>query len=240
MKTQEVIYKDGDDACHAYMAFDEARQGKQPTVIIVHAFDGLTDFIRDYAQKVVDAGYVAFCVDMFGEGKTSDNFDGCMSLIMPFFNERQLLLNRIHAGFEACKSQEIVDADKIGAMGFCFGGLTVLDLARSGANVKGVVGMHSALMALPEEIEQGEFRSKVLILNGYDDPQVGPEQLAVFAEELNQRNVDWQYVFFSKTQHAYTEPHASDIGGPESGRVYSPDSARRAWDYTRQFFDEVL
>lgn len=239
MQKQVVEYNDGELVCQGFMVFDASKSGPQPTVLIAHAFDGITDHIRHYAEQVAEAGYVVFCVDMFGGGKTASDMDGCMALIMPFLNDRTLLQRRILAGFAACQAQERVDNSKILAMGFCFGGMCVLDLARAGADVKGVAAMHSVL-APPEQVPVGDFTAQVLILHGYDDPQVGPDQLTVIANELNAKRVDWQFVFFSHTKHSYTEPKAADIGTPESGRVYNADSARRAWDYCQLFFKEVL
>jgi len=239
MQTQIVEYKDGDVTCKAYLAFDESRTGPQPTLFVAHAFDGVTEFIHDYAQKIVAAGYVAFCVDMFGEGQTATTFDDCMALIMPFLNNRALLQRRVLAGFEACKALDVVDEANIKAMGFCFGGMCVLDLARAGADVKAVASLHGALMP-PENVTLGEFKAKVLILHGYDDPQITPEVLPVITKELNEKKVDWQFIYFSHTQHSFTEPRAAEIGSPETGRVYSPSSARRAWEYCQVFFAESL
>lgn len=239
MRSEIITYQDGEVTCKGYLAYDESRKAPQPTVLIVHAFDGITDFIRDYAAKVVASGYAAFCVDMYGEGITANDMDGCMALVMPFFNDRALLQRRILAGFEACRQLEVVDEARIAAMGFCFGGTTSLDLARAGADVKAVVSFHGNLLP-PEGVSEGTFSAKALILHGYDDPQCGHEQLPILADELNAKGVDWQFVYFSHTQHAYTEPGASDIGGPESGRIYNADSARRAWEYCNLLFAEVL
>lgn len=238
MQHKTITYQDNNTTCKAYLAYNEAATTPQPTVLIVHAFDGITDFIRDYASLVVDAGYTAFCVDMFGQGKTANNFDACIDLIMPFINDRAMLQRRILAGFETCKAQKQVDENNIVAMGFCFGGMTVLDLARSGADVKAVASLHGVMTA-PENVELGEFKAKALILHGYDDPQIKPDQLPIIADELTTKNVDWQFVYFGHTQHAFTEPHASDIGGPNSGRIYNADSARRSWLYCQMLFDEM-
>lgn len=238
MHTEIITYHDGEVTCKGFLAYDETRREPQPTVLVVHAFDGITDFIRDYAAQIVKAGYAAFCVDMYGEGATADTLDGCMALVMPFFKDRALLQQRILAGFVACHNLDIVDATRIAALGFCFGGTACLDLARSGADVKGVISLHGNLLP-PEGVPDSKITAKVLILHGYDDPQCGHDQLPVLADELNAKQVDWQFVYFSHTQHAYTDPHAADIGGPEMGRVYNADSARRAWKYCHLFLAEI-
>lgn len=239
MQSRIVEYTQGDVNFKSQLIYDENKSGPQATVIIIHAFDGVTEFITDYAEQVVDAGYAAFCVDMFGEGKIFTELEGCMGAIMPMLKDRALLQGRLLAGFEACKKQQEVDESKIVAMGFCFGGMCSLDLARAGMDVKAVASLHGVLMP-PENVELGEFKAKALILHGYDDPQVKPDQLQVIADEFNAKNVDWQFVFFGHTKHAYTEPNAADIGEPEFGRVYNPDSARRAWQYCKDLFAEVL
>lgn len=239
MQSQIVEHHHDAVRCQSILYYDESRQGPQPTVFLVHAFDGITPFIHDYAQRIVDAGYAAFCIDMFGEGETGADMDSCMGLIMPFFNDRQLLQDRVLAGFEVCQNHAVVDADRMVAMGFCFGGMCVLDLARAGADVKAVVSLHGVLMP-PENVTTGDFKAKVLILHGYDDPQVTSEQLPIIATELTDKKIDWQFVYFGHTQHSFTDPDASDIGGPESGRIYNADSARRAWDYCQLLFNEVI
>lgn len=239
VQTAVIEYYDQDVLCKGWLAFDPAQTTPQPTVLIAHAFDGITDHIRHYAMQVVAAGYVAFCVDLFGYGKTAGDMDSCMALIMPFLNDRALLQQRILAGFNSCKEQAIVDSNQIVAMGFCFGGTSVLDLARSGASVKGVACLHGVLTP-PQHVMAGDITAKVLILNGYDDPQIGKDQLAIMADEFNTKNVDWQFIYFSHTQHAYTEPHADKIGGAKVGRVYNADSAGRAWQYCQVFFKDVL
>ena len=239
MQSEIISYQDGDVTCKGYLAYDETQSGPQPTILVVHAFDGITDFIHDYAAQIVAAGYAAFCVDMYGDGATADDMDGCMALVMPFFNDRALLQHRILAGFAACQNLDVVGAAHIAAMGFCFGGTTCLDLARAGADVKAVVSLHGNLLS-PKDVTEGKFKAKALILHGYDDPSCGRDQLPLLAAELDAKKVDWQFVYFSDTQHAYTEPHASDIGGPKSGRAYNADSARRAWEYCKLLFAEVL
>lgn len=239
MQTQSVEYQEGKTLCRGFLAYDESRSGPQPTVLVVHAFDGVTDFIRDYAAKIVEAGYVAFCVDMYGDGKTATTMDDSMALVMPFFQDRELLQRRILAGFKVCQQQQVVDENRIAAIGFCFGGTSCLDLARAGADVKAVVSMHGNLLP-PEGVEQGDFTAKALILHGYDDPMCGHDQLPILAKELNAKKVDWQFVYFSHTQHAFTEPGASKIGGEQSGRVYNADSARRSWEYCQLLFKEVF
>lgn len=239
MQVRDVEYEQGGITFNSYFAFDETKTSPQATVIIVHAFDGITNFIKEYAKDIVDAGYNAFCIDMFGERRVFDDVDGCMSAIMPMLENRGLLQARVVAGFEACQQQAEVDSQKIAAMGFCFGGMSCLDLARAGADVKAVVSLHGVMMP-PENVKLGDFKAKVLLLHGFDDPQVPPDQLHVIADELNAKNVDWQFVFFGHTKHAYTEPHAADIGGAAMGREYNPDSARRALMYSLNLFSEVF
>lgn len=239
MQTRTIAYQDGDQTCQGYFAFDETRGENQPTVLVFHAFEGLDDFTKSYAADLVKAGFAVFCVDMYGDGKVSKDFDTCVGYFKTFFGDRLLTQQRALAGLEAACAQAQVDADKIAAMGFCFGGMCALDLARAGADIKGVAALHSLLSA-PEGIELGTFKAKALILHGFEDPQVTPDQLHVIADELNAQNVDWQFVFFSHTKHAYTDPEAAKLGPAEMGREYNADSARRAFRYACDFFNETL
>ncbi len=238
MFSQDLEYQDGDTRCIAHVAYDDSHNKPRPCVLVVHAFEGRNPLACEYADKLADLGYVGIAVDMYGEGNVAHDLEGCMAYMLPLFQDRAALRARILAAFDAAKSLDVVDNHNICAMGFCFGGMTVLDLARSGADVKGVVSIHG-VFAGPEGLDC-HVKAKVLALHGYQDPQVPPDQLTDFADEMNAQNVDWQVLFFGNAKHAFTDPHAADIGGPEMGREYNATATARSWQYCQDFFTECF
>lgn len=239
MHCEDFEYQAGETRCLGYLAYDDSHKGKRPVVMVVHAFEGRNDLACQYARQLAELGYVGFAVDMYGNGDVASDLDGCLAHMMPLFQDRSLLRDRIVAAYEAIQAVDVVDASKVAAMGFCFGGMTVLDLARSGADVKGVVSIHG-VFAAPEGVEVGAIHAKVLCLHGYKDPQIGPENLPAFAEEMDAHGVDWQVHFFGDAKHAFTDPEASKIGPPEMGRVYDPVATERSWAYCQDFFTEIF
>lgn len=239
MHTSEFSYHDNDTLCHGYIAYDDSHTGVRPVVMIVHAFEGRNELACDYARKVAELGYIGFAVDMYGHGQIADSLDGCLELMRPLFNDRALLQQRIVSAYEAIKTLEVADSSRIACMGFCFGGMTSLDLARAGVDLKAAISIHG-VFAAPKDVAVTHINAKVLCLHGYKDPQVGPENLSAFAEEMDQFNVDWQVHFFGHAQHAFTDPDAAKIGPPEMGRVYDPLASARSWQYCTDLFQEVF
>jgi len=238
MQTRTVEYQSDGMNCKGFMAFDDSESLPGPTVFMVPPFDGVTDFTKDYAKRVAALGYVVFVPDLYGDGQTRDEMDACMALIMPYLENRVLARTRMLEAFEVAKQQPEVDADKMAALGFCSGGMCALELARAGADLKGLVSLHGAFA--PTELAAEKIKAKLLFLHGYDDPQVPPDALPALAKELNEQGVDWQFVFFSQTKHSFTDPIAAEIGSPEAGRVYSKRTAERAFQYSKDFFAEIF
>lgn len=239
MKTQEFKHTVQGKEFINFLAYDESLQGKRPTVIVVHAFEGRNQFACDYAEKLAKLGFAGIAVDMYGDKQIATTLDECVGFVMPLINNRADVRERIVAAFDAVKQLDVVDDNKIAAMGFCFGGMTALDLARSGVNVKGVASFHGLLTA-PKGLPASKIASKVLIMHGYDDPQVPPEQLLDFTQEMTKAKVDWQAIVYGNTQHAFTDPEADKIGGAKMGRVYNALTTERAWQATQTFFNEIF
>ena len=193
----------------------------------------------DYAKMAAELGYVGFVVDMYGNANVATDLDSCIGYINPFLDDRVLLRGRINAAYKTICDYPMANADKVVGIGFCFGGMCLLGLARSGADIKGVVSAHGVFQA-PDNIPNETISAKVLLCHGYGDPQVPPEQLAAPAKEMDGANVDWQCHFYGQTKHAFTDPHASEIGPPEMGRVYSKKASSRVWQTSKQFFSEVF
>jgi dienelactone hydrolase len=231
-----VIYLDGDVVLEAFFAFDDALTGPRPAVLINHAWGGRDDFVAEKAKKLAELGYLGFAVDMYGKGVLGASPEENRALMQPFMADRAMLQRRIKAALAAVKLMPWVDDSKIAAMGFCFGGLCVLDLARTGVDIKGVVSFHGLL--LPPGNTQGQaIKAKVLALHGNDDPMVPPEQVLAFEREMTEAGADWQLHSYGNTMHAFTNPAAND---PGFGTVYQPDADRRSWLAMQNFFAEIF
>lgn len=237
MKTEYLDYQEGQNVCEAYVAYDVKVQGKRPCVLVCHAWGGQGDFEREKAENLAQMGYLGFAVDLYGKGKRGSTMEENGKLMQPFMDDRAMLLRRMKASVAAAKKHSMVDGNKIAAIGYCFGGLCVLDLARSNeAGVKGVVSFHG-LFSPPKLGKQEQISSKILMLHGYDDPMVKPEDVLAVGKEFNEAKADWQLHAYGHVVHAFTSPTANM---PEHGIQYNADADRRSWIAMKNFLEEVL
>jgi dienelactone hydrolase len=240
MKEDFVEYQDGSEMLEGYLVTqdDVLGDGKaRPTVLIAHTWGGLGDFEKEKAHTIAAYGYNAFAIDMYGKGKRGGSLEENRALMAPFMEDRGLLRKRILAAVQAAQSYEVTAEGKIAAVGFCFGGLCVLDLARSGSPVKGVVSVHGLLKPPPESLPNEMIKAKVLALHGYEDPMAPPEDLTRLATELTDAGVDWQVHAYGLTYHSFTNPSANNAG---AGTVFNPAANRRAWQSIENFLAEVF
>ncbi len=231
-----VVYMDGDVVLEAFFAFDDALSGRRPAVLINHTWAGRDDFVAEKAKKLAALGYVGFAVDMYGKGILGSGPEENMKLMQPFMADRAMLQQRMKAALAAVKLMPWVDDSKIAAIGFCFGGLCSLDLARTGVDIKGVVSFHGLLSA-PSNTQGNTIKAKVLALHGRDDPLAPTEQMLAFEQEMTEAGADWQLHTYGHTMHAFTNPNAND---PASGMVYRSDADRRSWIAMQNFLTEIF
>jgi len=231
-----VGYLDGDVLLEGFFAYDDSVEQRRPAVMINHAWAGRNAFVEEKAVKLAEMGYFAFAVDMYGKGVLGKNNDESAALMQPFMDDRRLVLKRMDAAFYAVKLLPWVDDKEIAAIGFCFGGLCVLDFARSGVDIKGVVSFHG-LLGAPENNQATDIKAKVLVLHGCDDPMASVEQLVALQQELTQAGADWQIHNYGNTMHAFTNPVAND---PEFGTVYQADADKRSWKSMQNFLTEIF
>lgn len=234
LQTKAIEYHDGNTLLKGYYAFDDSVTGKRPAVLVAHDWSGCNELTREKANLLAEMGYVGFALDMYGDGKTGQTNEEKMSLMKPLMEDRPKLAERIVSALRAVKKLEEVDTAKIAAIGFCFGGLCVLDLARSGADIKGVVTFHGLLVA-PEHQKRPAIKAKILVLQGHEDPMVPPSQVTSFQKEMVAAKADWQMDIYGKTKHAFTNPQAHD---EHSGLVYNELTAKRAWIAMQNFLQE--
>lgn len=234
--TKTVEYPYQGMTMKGYLAYDDAKKGAMPGVLVVHEWWGLTDYIKGRVKQVAQLGYVAFAPDMYGDGKTTNDPKqaGAWSGEVRKANE---LAPRAKAGLDVLLEQPHVKKDRIGAMGFCFGGSTVLALAYSGADLRGVVTFHGSLFP-PDEAQRTQIKAPIAILHGEKDPFVKPETIAAVKEALDAGHVDWYMVTYANAVHAFTNPKADDYHVPGIG--YNEKAAKRSWDEMKHFFQVQL
>lgn len=237
MQIQEIDYFDKDVKLCAYVAYQEPVTNKKPAILIAHDWSGRNEFACEKARKLAELGYVGVAIDMFGKGVLGKNNDEKSQLIQPLVENRAHLRDRMLLGLTVVQQLEVVDTNRIGAIGFCFGGLCALDLARAGANLRGVVSFHGLLNAPNPPLPQEKVKAKILALHGYNDPMVTPEQVAGFEKEMTAAQVDWQIHIYGNTMHAFTNPIAND---KDFGTVYNEVAAKRSWIAMQNFFAEVF
>lgn len=231
-----VGYMDGDVLLEAFFAFDDALIGRRPAVLINHTWVGRDEFVAEKAIKLAELGYVGFAVDMYGKGVLGASPEQNSALMQPFMDDRLLLQKRIQAALYAVKLLPWVDDHNVAAIGFCFGGLCVLDLARSGSDLKGVVSFHG-LLGAPTHPVAKPIKAKVLALHGHDDPLATPDQVLAFEQEMTLAGVDWQLQCYGHTAHAFTNPLAND---PDHGMVYRARADSRSWLAMKTFLAEIF
>jgi len=235
LREQLIEYRDGDTRLQGFFCHDDSYPGPQPAVLISHTWCGRDEFVERKARRLAWHGYATFALDMYGEGKCGKTVEENQALMTPFMQDRKLLARRINAALAAVKSQSVVDPRRVAAMGFCFGGLCVLDLARSGADVRGVASFHGLLK--PNGLPPNKIPARVLIMHGYDDPMAPPEEVLAIAKELTAAGADWQLHAYGHTVHAFTNPQATN---PAGGMAYNDRADRRSWHTLIQFLEEVV
>ena len=236
MHSSNYIYHDGKQELHGFLAYDDAVKKPLPAVIVAHDWSGRNEFACEKAQLLAKMRYVGFALDMFGEGRVGATIDEKQALIEPLVHDREKLRVRINAAFDALITRPEVDKNRVAVIGFCFGGLCALDLARSGADIKGAVSFHG-LLGKPEHFQAKKIKAKVLVLHGYDDPMVKPDLVNEFCQEMTEAEVDWQVHMYGNVQHGFTNPLAHDAN---LGIFYNKIAAQRSWLAMSNFFHEIF
>jgi dienelactone hydrolase len=235
LQTSKIEYVYDNVVLEGYCALDDSHKGSKPAVLVAPDWSGRNDFACQKAEQLAEMGYVGFALDMYGAGKSTNIDEEKQKLMKPLANDRALLRGRVLAAFHTVRSLEVVNGARIGIMGYCFGGMCALDLARSGAEIRGAVSFHGTLNA--PDLQTHPIHAKLLVLHGFEDPHAPPSQVSAFEKEMTDAGVDWQIHIYGHTQHAFTNPRAHD---PKQGLVYNSLADRRSWISMRDFFLEVF
>lgn len=237
VKTKIVEYKHGDATLEGYLAWDDAAANPRPGVLIVHEWNGLGDFVQARAKKLAELGYVAFAIDMYGKGIRPQTPQEAAAQAGIYKNDRKRMRARALAGLEVLRGNPLCDPKRIAAIGYCFGGTTVLEIARSGADIAGVVSFHGGLdTPTPEDAKH--IRCKVLALHGADDPVVPGKDVEAFVDEMRAAGVDWQLIVYGGAVHGFTNPAAGS--DKSKGVAYNAQADRRSWEAMKGFFAEIF
>lgn len=234
--SRAIPYQDGETSLEGHLAWDDAVKGKRPGVLVVHEWWGLNDYARKRAEMLAELGYAAFALDMYGKrvtthpkeagewaGQIRQNVEGWR--------------RRARSGLAVLKAQEVVDPSRLAAIGYCFGGSTVLQLAYMGEDLKGVVSFHGALPAY-QPGGSGPIRARILVCHGADDSFISAEQIEAFRKALDAARADWQMVHYGGARHSFTNPGADKVGLDDLR--YDEKADRRSWTHMRAFLDEVF
>ena len=231
-----IEYIDEDSVLEGRLAWDDARAGPRPGILVAHAWGGRSASEDEKADRLAAMGYAALAIDLYGKGRRGAGPRENAALMQPFLDDRAMLQRRMRAALDTLRAQSEADAGKIAAIGYCFGGMCVLDLARTGADVAGVVSFHG-LFAPPGNTAANTIRARVLALHGWDDPMAAPDSVLALADELSAMGADWQLHAYGNTMHAFSNPAANN---PEMGTVYDAAADRRSWQAMTNFLDELF
>lgn len=235
--TETVTYKHGDVVLEGFIAYDNSTDTARPGVLVVHEWTGLNDYTRSRSRQLAELGYLAFAVDIYGEGIRPQTTAEAAEQASKYRSDRKLMRDRVTAGLDELRGNPMCDEDRIAAIGYCFGGGTVLELARSGADIAGVVSFHGNLDT-PDPNDATQIQCKVLVCHGAADPHVPWEQVVEFHDEMSKADVDYQLIAYGGAVHSFTNPNSGN--DPTTGAAYDSDADRRSWNHMKLFFDEIL
>lgn len=237
VQTKTIPYQHGDLSLEGFLAWDDAVEGPRPGILVVHEWWGLNDYARQRVQQLAELGYVAFAVDMYGVGKVTTHPDQAGTWMKQVQANVSQLQTRAIKGLAVLRSQELVDTNRIAAIGYCFGGATVVELAYSGANIRGAVSFHGSL-PLPDRKTARQTKAKLFLAHGNLDPFVKEEHVRKFRNALDKAKIDWQMVIYAGARHSFTNPGA-DAHGMDALQ-YNKQADERSWQHMQLFFDEIF
>jgi len=232
-----IEYKQGDAVLEGLSVYDNALQGKRPAVLVVHQWKGLGDYEKKRAEMLARLGYNVFAADIYGKGIRPQTIEEAAIEAGKYKSNRSLLRARVRAGLDVLAKDQRTDSRHIAAIGYCFGGTAVLDLARSGADIAGVVSFHGGLSS-PAPRDAKNIKAKVLALHGADDPNVPAHEVAAFEDEMRQSGVDWQLIAYGGAVHSFTDWNAGNDNS--KGVAYNERADRRSWEAMKSFFAEIF
>ncbi len=240
LKEDEITYKAGDTTLKGYLVYDNSIAGKRPAVLVVHEWWGQNEYARKRARMLAELGYTALAVDMYGDGKQADHPEHAGKFAGEVMKNREIATARFQAGRRILQEHATVNPEKIAAIGYCFGGAVVLEMARLGTDVNGVVSFHGSL-GTAHPAQPGSVKTKVLVLNGAADPFVPAEQIAQFKKEMDGAGVDYKFISYERAKHAFTNPEADTFGKKFNMPLeYNARADEQSWAEMQRFFKKIF
>lgn len=237
---KEVVYESGGLTMKGYLAYDENMRGKRPGVIVVHEWWGHNEHSRNSANKLAAMGYTAFALDMYGDGKTASHPDDAGAFVGAVMNDFAVAKERFNAALAVLKADEHCNTEEIAAIGYCFGGGVVLNMARQGADLDAVATFHGSIGAI-EPAQPGSVKGKILVMNGADDSFLPQEAIDAFKSEMEAANVDYEFVNYPGAIHGFTNPAADENGKKfDLPLAYNKEADLQSWEKLTAFLDEVF
>lgn len=237
---EEIEYETQGTRLLGYLAYDDAIEGERPGVLVVHEWWGLNDYARQRAHQLAELGYTALAIDMYGDGRHAEHPDQAGALAAQVAEHWDEARARFNAGLAVLQARPTTDADRIAAIGYCFGGGVVLNMARSGVDIDGVVSFHGSLSS-DLEARPGKVKTQVLVLHGADDPFIPLDDVNAFKEEMVAADVDYRFIAYPGAVHAFTNPDADSLGRRFNLPLAYDEAADRAsWAEMRAFFDRIF
>lgn len=240
VQTKEIPYQTADGTrLVGYYAFDDAVKGPRPGVVVVHEWWGLNDYARRRARELAGLGYAALAIDMYGDGKHTQHAHEAKAWMNDALSNAPLSMARAQAGLELLKAQPEVDPARVAAIGYCFGGKIVLDMARAGMDLAGVVSFHGVLAGAPAE--KGKVKARVLVLNGAADTFIPAEAIAAFKQEMANAGVNYKFVNYPKARHGFTSTDADRLAKENNlDLAYNAKADKASWKEMRAFFKDIF
>lgn len=237
VRTKVVEYSQGSTPLEGFLAWDDGVKGPRPGVLVVHEWTGLGKYVKSRAEQLAKLGYVAFCADIYGKGVRPSSPAEAGKTAGIYKSDRALTRERVNAGLAQLRANPLVDPKRIAAIGYCFGGMVALELARSGADIAGVVVFHGDL-SNPTPADEANIKCKVLALQGGDDPFVTTKDVEAFENRMRAAHADWEVNQYGGAVHAFTNPDAGNDNA--KGAAYNAQADRRSWQAMRDFFAEIF
>jgi dienelactone hydrolase len=237
---KDVAYSAEGAVMKGYLAYDENMKGKRPGVLVVHEWWGLNDYARKRARMLAELGYTALAVDMYGDGKVAEHPDDAGKFSSALMKNFDVGKTRFAAAMDFVKGQPTVDPARIAAIGYCFGGGIVLNMARQGADLKGVASFHGSLTAV-KPAQPGSVKAKILVLHGADDKFITKEQIAAFKNEMKAAGADFKFISYPGAVHSFTNPEADELGKKYSIPIgYNRDADKKSWQELKKFLRSIF
>lgn len=239
LKEENVTYTVDSSTMDGYVVYDENKQGPRPAVLVVHEWWGMNDYTKMRAKQLAELGYIAMAIDMYGNGKRADNPTDAQNLATPFYQDPQLAKSHFDAALNKLKTYAQVDQNNIGAIGYCFGGGVLLNLARMGEDLKGVVSFHGSLLGTPAD--KNLLKAKILVCHGNDDKFVPPADVAQFKKQMDSIGADYTFKGYDGATHAFTNPNATAMGQKFNLPIaYNAAADTASWNEMKSFFNRIF